>query len=73
MTITATWEPYEEHGHLATRSNLPDSVFAFPNQRGDENRQLRLGLFVVRGRGQLVTVLSLKRTSESAVIRHPRV
>ena len=31
--IQATWEPYEEHGRLTTRSNLPDSVFAFPNQR----------------------------------------
>jgi hypothetical protein len=31
--ITATWKPYEEHGRLTTRSNLPDSVFAFPNQR----------------------------------------
>jgi hypothetical protein len=28
-----TWEPYEEHGHLTTRSNLPDTVFAFPKQR----------------------------------------
>jgi hypothetical protein len=41
--------------------------------RGDENRQLRLGLLVVRGRGQPFTVLSLKRTFESAVIRDPRV
>src|SRR5215469_15565695 len=31
--IRATWEPYEEHGRLTTRSNLPDSVFAFPHQR----------------------------------------
>jgi hypothetical protein len=31
--VIATWEPYEEHGRLATRSNLPDSVFAFPRQR----------------------------------------
>lgn len=31
--ITTTWEPYEEHGRLATRSDLPDSVFAFPRQR----------------------------------------
>jgi hypothetical protein len=31
--ITTTWEPYEEHGRLSTRSNLPDSVFAFPRQR----------------------------------------
>jgi hypothetical protein len=32
-TMKATWEPYEEHNHLTTRSNLPDSVFAFPKQR----------------------------------------
>ena len=28
-----TWKPYEEHGDLTTRSNLPDTVFAFPHQR----------------------------------------
>lgn len=32
-TVEATWKPYEEHGHLTMRSNLPDTVFAFPNQR----------------------------------------
>ena len=32
-TAKATWEPHEEHGELTTRSNLPDSVFAFPKQR----------------------------------------
>jgi hypothetical protein len=31
--LKTTWEPYEEHGRLSTRSNLPDSVFAFPKQR----------------------------------------
>jgi len=31
--MEATWEPYEEHGRLTTRSNLPDTVFAFPRQR----------------------------------------
>jgi hypothetical protein len=31
--IPATWKPYEEHGQLTTRSNLPDCVFAFPHQR----------------------------------------
>ena len=31
--VRTTWEPYEEHGRLTTRSNLPDSVFAFPKQR----------------------------------------
>jgi len=31
--MPATWKPYEEHGRLTTLSNLPDSVFAFPNQR----------------------------------------
>ena len=31
--MEATWEPYEVHGELTTRSDLPDSVFAFPRQR----------------------------------------
>ena len=31
--MEATWEPYGEHGDLTTRSNLPDTVFAFPRQR----------------------------------------
>lgn len=32
-TTNPTWEPYEEHGPLTMRSNLPDTVFAFPKQR----------------------------------------
>jgi hypothetical protein len=28
-----TWEPHEKHGNLTTKSDLPDSVFAFPNER----------------------------------------
>ncbi|HEY6330826.1 MAG TPA: DUF6582 domain-containing protein [Blastocatellia bacterium] len=31
--MQATWEPHEKHGHLTERSDLPDTVFAFPNQR----------------------------------------
>ncbi|HXW91320.1 MAG TPA: DUF6582 domain-containing protein [Terriglobales bacterium] len=31
--VKATWEPFEEHGDLTMRSNLPDTVFAFPKQR----------------------------------------
>ena len=31
--VKTTWEPHEEHGRLTTRSDLPDSVFAFPHQR----------------------------------------
>ncbi|MFZ2017184.1 MAG: DUF6582 domain-containing protein [Methyloceanibacter sp.] len=31
--MQTTWMPYTEHGRLTTRSNLPDSVFAFPMQR----------------------------------------
>jgi hypothetical protein len=31
--MEATWKPYEEHGRLTTRSDLPDTVFAFPRQR----------------------------------------
>ena len=29
----ATWEPHEKHGRLTTQSDLPDSVFAFPEHR----------------------------------------
>jgi hypothetical protein len=28
-----TWEPFEKHGDLTGRSDLPDSVFAFPSSR----------------------------------------
>jgi hypothetical protein len=30
---TATWKPHEKHGDLTERSDLPDSVFAFPKKR----------------------------------------
>lgn len=33
MSAQATWKPHTEHGDLTTRSNLPESVFAFPRQR----------------------------------------
>ena len=32
-TIRPTWEAHEKHGQLSMRSNLPDTVFAFPKQR----------------------------------------
>jgi hypothetical protein len=32
-TTEPTWKAFEEHGDLTTRSNLPDTVFAFPGQR----------------------------------------
>jgi hypothetical protein len=28
-----TWKPHEKHGELTERSDLPDSVFAFPRER----------------------------------------
>lgn len=31
--MQATWKPHEKHGELTERSDLPDSVFAFPGQR----------------------------------------
>ena len=33
MAPEATWQPYERHGDLTTRSDLPDTVFAFPEER----------------------------------------
>ena len=32
-TIAPTWKPHDAHGDLTMRSNLPDTVFAFPRQR----------------------------------------
>jgi hypothetical protein len=31
--MPTTWRPYEVHGSLGERSDLPDSVFAFPRER----------------------------------------
>jgi len=31
--METTWKPHEKHGKLTERSDLPDSVFAFPKQR----------------------------------------
>jgi hypothetical protein len=31
--MRATWKPHEKHGQLTTKSDLPDSVFAFPKER----------------------------------------
>ncbi|HKU80652.1 MAG TPA: DUF6582 domain-containing protein [Candidatus Tumulicola sp.] len=31
--MRATWKPHEKHGKLTMRSDLPDSVYAFPKER----------------------------------------
>ncbi len=31
--MKTTWEHHEKHGLLTKQSDLPDSVYAFPNQR----------------------------------------
>jgi hypothetical protein len=31
--MNPTWKPHEKHGDLSERSDLPDSVFAFPKER----------------------------------------
>jgi hypothetical protein len=31
--MQATWKPHEKHGQLRVKSDLPDTVFAFPKQR----------------------------------------
>ena len=33
MTSRTTWKPHTKHGELTERSDLPDSVYAFPRQR----------------------------------------
>jgi hypothetical protein len=29
----ATWKPYEKHGELTKRSDIPDSAYAYPKER----------------------------------------
>jgi len=46
----ATWKPHEKHGELTKRSDLPDSVYAFPKKRKEathrrEARPQRLARF----------------------------
>ena len=31
--MKATWKPNEKHGQLTSQSDLPDSVYAFPDKR----------------------------------------
>lgn len=31
--MKATWQPHEKHGDLTERSDLPESVFAYPAER----------------------------------------
>ena len=31
--MRATWKPHEKHGTLTKRSDLPDSVYAYPHER----------------------------------------
>ncbi|GAA1824480.1 hypothetical protein GCM10009682_50880 [Luedemannella flava] len=31
--MKTTWKPHEKHGELTGRSDLPDSVYAFPDKR----------------------------------------
>jgi len=33
MTSRTAWKPHTKHGELTERSDLPDSVYAFPRQR----------------------------------------
>jgi hypothetical protein len=33
VTMRTTWKPHEKHGQLTAQSDLPDTVYAFPNQR----------------------------------------
>jgi hypothetical protein len=33
MRMQATWKPHVKHGELTARSDLPNSVFAFPKDR----------------------------------------
>jgi hypothetical protein len=39
--MKAIWKPHEKHGELTERSDLPDSVYAFPAQRKEPMNDAR--------------------------------
>lgn len=46
--MQTTWIPHEEHGRLSAQSDLPDSVYAFPNQRKEPLTDAQLRNAVAR-------------------------
>jgi len=45
--MKTTWKPFEKHGQLTERSDLPDSVYAFPKHRKEpltDERHVRAAL-----------------------------
>jgi hypothetical protein len=67
--VKATWEPYEEHGRLTTRNDLPDSVFAFPRQ---PKEPLTDAQHVRDAIARVVKSISSSKSSSRAHVRESR-
>jgi hypothetical protein len=67
--VQATWKPHEKHGSLTTRSDLPDTVFAFPAERKEPLTDARHVRNAVARFDQVVDVSDKERALAFANIK----
>lgn len=67
--MSATWKPHEKHGRLTKQSDLPDTVFAFPEQRKEPLTDARHVRNAVARLDQVTGVSDADRASAFANIK----
>ena len=67
----ATWKPHEKHGELTERSDLPDSVFAFPKERKEPLTDAKHLRNAIARFDQTIGVLTRIENSPSPISRKP--
>ena len=66
--MQATWKPHEKHGQLTAQGDLPDTVFALPNQRKEPLTDARHVRNAVARLDQVIGVSDADRASAFANI-----
>ena len=67
--MRTTWMPHEEHGRLTAKAELPDTVFAFPNQRKEPLTDARHVRNAIARLDQVEDVSAAEREQAFANIR----
>ncbi|HXW50983.1 MAG TPA: DUF6582 domain-containing protein [Candidatus Acidoferrales bacterium] len=67
--MRTTWKPHTKHGRLTKQSDLPDSVFAFPDQRKEPLTDARHVRNAVARLDQVTGVSAADRTLAFANIK----
>ena len=68
--MNPTWKPHEKHGELTERSDLPDSVFAFPNERKEPLTDASHVRNAIARFDQVIDVSDAERALAFANMRH---